>query len=209
MEINKALEVMGFSSIKELKEVGERGLRKQFVGLVRGKHPDDAGRDSEKAKEFNRRIVEINEAHEVLKKTIKLPVFNTLGANKAEVKIVKLGELCKIYTGEKEEVLSVDGTTIDKGILRQKSVLVQIDVYLSIDGTYYNETGYVPWNIMDRYDVSVEVKDNELEKSREIEVRVGDKIRKISSKATSVIIPITYNSVNVNVHVERVIDNGK
>lgn len=209
MEINKALQVMGFNSIKELKEEGNRGLRKRMVKLAKGQHPDDAGRNTDKAKILGKRLTEINDAYETLKKALKLPVFNNMSANKTEVKIVKFEELCKLYTGEKEEVQSIDGTGVTKGTLRLKSVLIQIDVNITVDGTYYKETVYVPWNVMDRYEVSIKIEDNELDKEREMYIKIGEMGRIINSKATSVLVPITSNYASINVYIERVTSNGE
>ena len=206
MDINRALEIMGYSSIIELREAGTKGLRKKFVYLVRGKHPDDAGRDADRANEFGNRLIEINEAYEVLKKTAKLPVFNS-NKNKTDVKILNIEELCKIYTGERDSVYCMDGTLINKAGLRQYSVLLQVDIRTSINRLDRITTVYMPWNVIDRYEVSIESKESNPTSETEISVQIGNMVRTITTKATSVKIPIAYKSVNIFVSIERVMNS--
>lgn len=207
MEISRALEIMGYKSILDLKEAGAKGLRKQFVYLVKGQHPDDAGRDSGRALALSNRLIEINEAYEVLKKTTKLPVFNANNI-KVDIKIIDIEELCKLYTGEKDTIQCSDGTHINKVTLRQKNVMVQINIKALINGLHQNKVVYLPWNIMDRYEINIESKECNPLKETEISIQIGDVVRTIYTKATSVKIPIVYKSVNINVGIERVMCSG-
>lgn len=198
MDLGKALELFGYSSIDSIEQ---DEFKKRYRNIAKKHHPD-AGGDTEIASK-------INEANDVIKRALKsLEEFKKLmqaTRPQAITSIIPLDALHKIYNGQS----IILGSTDNKVELTERNLWMHnIYILIEFDITYENMTKhiekYVVINNMRNYEIDCDIEVNSMEPLN-IHVKFYSEERKFNMNYGKISIPIKIeNDIKFTIKINRI-----
>ena len=181
-----------------------KDLKRAWREVIKAVHPDsvEALNNIEISKEYARRTKLANDALEYLKDKINKSQTDDTGnkAYKRNTYIISLDTLINVYDGK--EIISKDGIKINRSLLLNNDIIIDIPIYYIYNNKRYDVDGYVKYNSRDTYDINIVI--NKMGLVGAIKVVVGDK--SIDSRLNRGTIKLIYKfryiiEVNININV--------
>lgn len=198
MQLKEAMDLLGFTSVKELTE---EKIKSRWRLVMKKAHPDVGG-DPELA-------VKCNEAYKVLLEALQRILLEPPKETETKVRIVTIKDLMSIYKERAERLKIGNVGEILSGRKIEEKLLVNIPIRVKLgDNEVLEENYVVPQTKNDVYVISVNVKDNgDIFEEKEIELTVaGRTIRDKMNSKKQFKFNFEFN-ITVLIQVERIISS--
>lgn len=208
LSIDEALKVLGLSNLPDNISDLKRAWRK----VIKTVHPDsvESLNNKELSDEYSRRTKDVNEALYTLMKVLDSNTNTYDNSNKKDKEdipkhntyVIDLDTLIDVYSGK--EMTSKDGVIIDRNLIINNKIILNIPIFYIYNNKKYTVDGHVSYNNKDEYNLYLDIlKDKS---SDTIDVNVNNKLisLNISSNNISINYKFSYGiKVNVNIRIRE------
>lgn len=206
MDINKALEIMGYTSIGDLTK---ESISKAFRNLMRKHHPDLFYNDPIKLAENEQIAKDINEAHEkVLKVLSQLEAIRQLEklSSKQEVMaVIPFQSLSDIYNGGKIVLRGTEDTfELTKYNIRAHRIYLYIECNILCNNINNTFSAIKPFITSDEYSIECVIPVRSIEETIDAVVTTANKEVKLILRAIETKLTLRYdNGIKLEMHIRK------
>lgn len=163
MEISEALKLF---SVEDIGEETDKTLNRKYKQLAKKYHPDSYGGSGQKFKE-------VSEAYKLLLDLLqRVKLLQAINKIKEEKLIyITFEELLQIY--------NKTHTSLTKQDLHKNRVLIMFSISTLYKTDIQTFTAVNLWNIDDKYDINIEVKDENILDKSSIDIKIGRENRHV------------------------------
>ena len=201
MNISRALNIFGYSSVKDIENIDEQILKRKFRVLMKKNHPDIGGNE-ENAKIINNSYALLLD----LLRNSNLKDEHTIYEYKnKDIYEISLENLISIYTGKEIKLTNgKDTITINKSNLKKLNIIIRVEIFIDFDGKKEYIVRKFKLDSNDNYVMDIYLSDNSLTEKRNIMIKTYDKEVNVTMSGKRLEVNISFNYLaNLKIKLER------